>query len=301
MMRVGETTTPDPGSTQTPGEPPPVATTQAQPPETPPETAVAAAEVKGPIPFDRHEAILKNARVKTEQEVTQRFQQQYGPHVELGSRIQADPVGTVVQLVNELSEHPEYGSHVISALARTLGARRGLKAQTAADEAPQPDLVTQDGTIQAYSADRLAEIRAYDRQQILKEVDARLTPFQQREEQQLIRERHEAAVKDANTRMAKVLEPFRALPEFKENQTAIAAKTKALMDDGHDPQTALGLAVANILREVVLPTKTAQSRNELVAQAVAKSTGSTTVPGQTPAAPAKRPTSMAEGFASIKF
>ena len=296
MAAVGETTTPDPGSVPAPSEQPPDATVQALTPDTPPEVAVP--EPKGPIPFDRHEAILKNARVKTEQDVLQRVQQQYGPHVELGSRIQQDPVGTVVQLVNELSSHPQYATEVISALARTLGARRG---QSAAEEEPQADLVTADGQTHVYSAEQQAKREQWLQRQWLKQVEERLSPLQQREQQAQERERYEGAVKDAHTRMSKVLEPFKALPEFKTHQKAIAAKTQAFMEEGHDPQTALGLAVANVLREVELPNRTAQSRNELVAQAVAKSTGSTTVPGQTPAAPAKRPTSMGEAFAGIKF
>jgi hypothetical protein len=299
MVAAGATTPPDPGSAPVvPAPQPPDATVQGQAPETPPEAAVPA-ETKGPIPFDRHEAILKNARTKTEQEVVQRFQQQYGPHVELGSRIQQDPVGTVVQLVNELSSHPQYATEVISALARTLGARRGMN--TAVEEAPQADLVTTDGKTEVYSAEQQAKREAWLLQKWEKQLEERLTPLQQREQQAQERERYEVAVKDAHTRMAKVLEPFKALPEFKENQQAIAAKTQAFMDEGHDPQTALGLAVANVLRDVVLPNRTAQSRNELVAQAVAKATGSTTVPGQNPAAPAKRPTSMTEAFSGIKF
>lgn len=294
---MGETTTPDPGkAAPVTGEQPPDATVQAPGSETPPATAVP--DAKGPIPFDRHEAILKNTRAKTEQEVGQRFQQQYGPHVELGSRIQQDPVGTVVQLVNELSSHPQYATEVISALARTLGARRGMAA---AEEEPQADLVTADGQTHVYSAEQQAKREQWLQRQWMKQLDERLSPLQQREQASQERERYEYAVKDAHTRMGKVLEPFKALPEFKENQAAIAAKTSAYMDEGHDPQTALGLAVANVLRDVVLPNRTAQSRNELVAQAVAKATGSTTVPGQTPAAPAKRPQSFAEGFGGIKF
>lgn len=204
----------------------------------------------------------------------------------------------MVQLVNELSSHPQYGTEVISALARTLGARRGVNA---AEDEPQADLITADGHTEVYSAAQQAKREAWLQRQWMKQLDERLTPLQQREQQAQERERHEFAVKDAHTRMAKVLEPFKALPEFKENQPAIAAKTQAFMDEGHDPQTALGLAVANVLRDVVLPNRTAQSRNELVAQAVAKATGSTTVPGQNPAAPAKRPTSMTEAFSGIKF
>lgn len=301
MARVGEATTPDPGSVPDPGVQPPDATVQAQTTPPPVET-VPTPETKGPIPFDRHESILKNARTKTEQEVSQRFQQEYADHLRIGKQIQADPVGAVVQLVSELTEHPEYGGPVISALARALGARRGQRppVEADADAAPEADLQTTDGT-RVYSAEQLAKREAWFQKQMLSQVDQRLSPLQQREQAAQAREKHDAAVKDANARMSKVLEPFKALPEFKEHRTAIAEKTKALMAEGHEPQVAIGLAFSHVLRDVVMPSRAAQSRNELVAQAVAKSTGSTTVPGTAPAAPAKRPQSMSEAFSSIQF
>jgi hypothetical protein len=300
MAKVGDPTTPDPGSDPAPGAQPPDATAQAQPVPPPVET-VPTPDPKGPIPFDRHEVILRNARTKTEQEVTQRFQEQYAPHVEFGNKFRADPVGTLAQSVAELSEHPEYGPQIISALARTLGSRRGLRqAAPAETDEPQADLQTPDG-LRVFSADQQGKREAWLKQQWLQEVDQRLTPFQQREEAARATEQREAATKDAHTRMSKVIEPYKALPEFAEHREAIAAKTQALLSEGHDASTALGLAVATVLREVVMPSRAAQSRNDLVAQAVAKSTGSTTVPGTAPAAPAKRPTSMAEGFSAIRF
>jgi len=297
MAKVGDPATPDPGRVLK-AETPPVAATAPLQPAPPPVEPVPTPETKGPIPFDRHEAALKNARTKAAQEATQTFQQQYAPHVQLGQQIQAAPVPTVVGLVNELANHPDYGPQIISELARTLGARRGRTASPETDE-PQPDLTTADGSIRTYSAEQLAKREAWLKSQWMSEVQQQLGPIQEREKQQQARERLDTATKDADTRMSKVLAPFQALPEFQANRPAIAEKTSALMSDGHEPQVALGLAVAHVLREVVLPSRTAQSRNDLVAEAVKKSTGTTTVPGATPAAPASRPTSMLEGFRRI--
>lgn len=297
MARVPETAPGHPDGS-IPGETPPAAAIAQTPPTTTPSAEpVPSVETKGPIPFDRHEAALKNARTKTEGEITQRFQQQYGAHVELGNRFQADPIGTAVQIIQELSNHPEHGSQVISALARTLGARRG---QATEGQEPQADLQAADGTL-VYSAERLAQWQQWNSQKLMEQVDQRVAPLQQREQQMVAQERHREAVTAAHDRMSKVLAPYQALPEFTEHRAAIAAKAQSYINDGHDAQTALGLAVTTVLRETVMPARAAQSQSQLLAQAVAKSTGSTAAPGAAPAAPAGRPRDFREGFGRLSM
>lgn len=266
--------------------------------ETPPAETAPSPESRGPIPYDRHEAALKNARTKTETDVTQRFQQQYGDLVAFGQGFQADPVGWIVDSVNALVQHPQYGQPVISALARALGSRRGQGQPAVEDQEPQADVQAGDGTL-LYSAEQMAKREAWQRNRLLAEVDQRLQPLQTREQQLAAQEKHAAATKDAMTRMGKVLDPYKALPEYEEHKDAIAERTATLMKEGHDPATALGLAFTQILREVVLPKRAAQSQQQLTAQAVAKATGSTSIPGATPAAPAGRPRSFEEGYGRI--
>lgn len=286
----------EPGAPTPAGEPPAPAT--AAPPQTPPPVeTVPTADPKGPIPFDRHESILKNARAKTEAEVSQRFQQQYAPHVELGQRIQADAIGTVVGLVEGLANHPDYGPQMISALARTLGSRRGQPSH--ASEEPQADLQTADGTL-VYSAPQQAKREAWLRQQWLGEVDERLQPLQQREQTHQAQEKARVARQGAHDAMSKVVAPYLQIPEFVEHRPAITAKWQALVADGADAVNALGLAFTSVLRETVLPSRTAHSQQQLTATAVQKSLGSTSGPGAAPAAPAGRPKSFEEGFSRVR-
>jgi len=292
----------EPGATPAaaPESTPPAAPAQAAQPPTPPESAAPAepAKANGPIPFERHQDILKNARTKTEAEVTERFQQQYGPHVELGRRISADPVGTVVGLIQELAAHPDHGNAVISALARTLGSRR--QSQPAVEEQePQPDLQTPDGTL-VYSAPQLAKREQWMRKQIASELDQRLQPLQQREEQRVAQERQTQAERDASERVSKMIAPYKAmLPEFDKHKPALLEKVQGYLKEGHDAQTSMGLAVLSVINTNVMPARAAESQQQMVAQAVAKATGSTTPPGSAPSAPAKRPQSFAEGFAGL--
>lgn len=299
MAGIGESAPPDPGSVPKAEIPPVAVSAPPQPDQTPPAVPVPTPEKEGFVPQKNHIAAVKNAREKATAETVQKFQAQYAPHVQLGQQIQAAPVETIVGLVNELAANPDYEAQVISALARTLSARRG-RTQPDSTE-PQADLQTADGQTRVYSAEQQARREAWLKTQWLQEVDQRLGPIQQREQQHQASERLTAATKDANDRMAKVIAPFQAMPEYATNRPAIAEKTQAFLAAGHDPQTALGLAVATVLREVVLPSRTAQSQDELRAEAVRKSTGSTHAPGAAPATPSARPQSMLESFRQIKL
>jgi hypothetical protein len=98
----------------------------------------------------------------------------------------------------------------------------------------------------------------------------------------------------------KTLAPYKQmLPDFEKHKPALWEKSQESMAQGYDAQTALGYAVTHVLREVVLPASAAQREKQLVAQAVAKSTGSTSTPGTTPAAPAGRPKDFHSAFGRI--
>jgi len=240
---------------------------------------------------------LQNARTKAEAEVSHKFQQQYGEYVALGNRIEANPVETVVQLLQGLSQHPEHGAAATTAIARILGSRRGQQSapQDQAAQEPQADLQASDGTL-VYSAERLAQWQQWNSQKLMAEVEQRLAPLQQREQQALAQERYQQRWQEAQANTSKILAPYQALPEFSENKPAIAAKAKSLMESGIKAEQAIGLAVAHVLREVVLPSRAAQSQQQLQATAVQKSLGSTSAPGASPSAPAGRPRSFEEGF-----
>jgi hypothetical protein len=239
---------------------------------------------------------LQNAREKAAAETHQKFSQQYGAHVELGNRIASDPVGTVVGLIESLAAHPEHGTAVISALARTLGARR-----TAADDAePQADLQTPDGTL-VYSAPQMAAWHQWNQRKVDQQIDQRLQPLQEREQQRVASERVQQARSEAMDRMSKVIAPYReALPDFDRHKPALLKKSQELLKNGFDAQTALGLAVVSLINDTVLPARAASQQQQLVASAVAKATGSTNAPGTAVAGTATRPKDFADAFSRIK-
>jgi hypothetical protein len=276
----------------------PAASAQVTPDGEAPAVAAPPAEApQGPIPFDRHQRIVQNVRQKAEQEVGQRFQQQYGAHVELGNRISSDPVGTVVGLIDTLANHPEYGNAVISALARTLGSRRGAAG---ADAEPQADLQTPDGTL-VYSAPQLAAWHQWQQRKFEAQMDQRLQPLQAREEERVAQERMSQARGEAMDRMSKVIAPYKQLlPDWDRHKPALLQKSQEFLQEGYDAQTSLGLAVISVLNTTVAPQRAASQQQQLLATAVAKATGSTSQPGTSVAGAAGRPKDFAEAFSRIR-
>jgi len=293
MAEPAPATPSDPGVASDPSAPV-TSEPASQPTETP--AAAPAAETQGPIPYDRHQRILQNTREKTANEVGQRFQQQYGAHVELGNRISADPVGTVVGLIDTLANHPEYGNAVISALARTLGSRRGV----AADAEPQADLQTPDGTL-VYSAPQLAAWHQWQQRKFEAQMDQRLQPLQAREEERVAQERMTQARSEAMDRMSKVIAPYKQLlPDWDRHKPQLLAKSQEFLQEGYDAQTSLGLAVMSVFNSTVVPARAASQQQQLLATAVAKATGSTSQPGTSVAGSTARPKDFAEAFSRIK-
>jgi hypothetical protein len=202
----------------------------------------------------------------------------------------------VVGLIASLANHPEHGTAVISALARTLGSRRG----GAGEEEPQADLQTPDGT-PVYSAPQLAAWNAWNQRKFEAQIAQQLQPLQQREQERVATERMTQAKAEASERMSKVIEPYKKLlPDWDRHRPALLEKSRSYLEEGYDAQTALGLAVMSVLNETVLPAKTAMSQQQLVASAVAKATGSTSAPGASVAQPASRPRDFAEAFGRVK-
>jgi hypothetical protein len=90
------------------------------------------------------------------------------------------------------------------------------------------------------------------------------------------------------------------LPDWDRHKPKLLEKSQAFLQEGYDAQTALGLSVLSVLNDTVVPARAASQQQQLVAQAVAKATGSTSAPGTATAGVAKRPTDFAEAFSRIR-
>lgn len=238
-----------------------------------------ATPAKGPIPYERHEAVLQSTRDKTTREVVSRVQQQFGPAIEFQQRVTADPVGAITNLLNEAVSHPDLGPQIVSAMARALSARR---TDTAALEPIQTDA----GDF--YSAEQVQQL--IDRQ-----IGQRLQPFEearaQSQQAQDAQRQHDQTVSTVQSRLAQ----WNAQPGFQTHASEIAEQQAAFVAQGADTWTALGLAYAT-----VVPKKLqAQQTTQQVQDAARKAAASTGHPGTVSPMVRPRPKTFRESLERV--
>lgn len=290
---AGATDTLDPGAEVQQSE-------QAAPAPTSPVTPEQQAQVSEaqnlkPIPVDDHKRILETQRVKIREQVEQEFKQQYSEAFQVLERFRTDPGAAIAEMIADGMAHPELSPVVAAAAARALAARRGQAQPQAEEPEPTADLQLPDGT-PLMSAQRLAEWRQWNDRRLMRDLDQKLAPIQQREQSIQAKEKHDAAFTEAKGRMAKVLDRFKSRPHYAENKQAISEKAIALMNEGVDAVTALGAAYADVLETVVLPARASAEKHALVKQAVEQSKGSTAPPSAVMPSSQGRPRSMAEAL-----
>lgn len=272
---VGATDTPDPGANQP--DPTTPAPAIAEPGTDVGDTPVSeATSAKGPIPFDRHEAILQNTRQKTAQDVVSQVQQRFGGAIQFQQQLASDPIGTLTQLVDEAVSDPRIGQQFVSHLARTLSARRNLTP-----------IETEVGPV--YTADQMEAL-------LDQKLAERIGPIEQErraaEQQRAIEQVRTQTRETVKTRLGQ----WQKQPGFKEHEPQIAAKQAEYVANGHDTWSALGFAYA----DVVIPTLKAQQATQFVQEAVKKAQASTNNPATVAPISQPRPRSFAEAFAQVR-
>ena len=274
LQSVGASDTPDPGSDSSDLTTPAPATAEPGTDPNQPPVGEQATSAKGPIPFDRHEAILQNTRQKTAQDVVSQVQQRFGGAIQFQQQFTSDPIGTLTQLVDEAVSDPNIGQQFVSHLARTLSARR----QTAITP-----IDTEVGPV--YTADQV--------QQLMEQTIAqRLAPIEQdrqRAEQQRAAEQQRTQTREA---VVSRLSAWQKQPGFKDHEPQIAAKQQEYVNQGMDTWSALGLAYS----EVVIPTLKAQQANQFVSDAVRKAQASTNNPATVAPISKPRPKTFREAL-----
>jgi hypothetical protein len=285
-----------PAATTPEGTTPPPASASAATTVPPGDSAASTgipATPQGPIPFDRHQAALDNARTKAKDEALAEWRQQHGwaEHVDRAAVEQAQRVGQlyaqnrvafVDQLLQDALQNQTDGPQILSLIGRALASRRGQSAQLETE--PEPDLQTEDGR-GVYSATQLQKWRDWNNRQLEARFDQKLQPLQSAEERRAqdaaVAEMRTQAVTDAQA----LLTELRQSPGFKEHEVAIKAAMTA------DPK----LSVEAAYRKVVVPKLSQTERQAVVADLQKTATATTASPTHSSAAPPKSYASM--GFA----
>ena len=220
----------------------------------------------GPIPLDRHTAILANAREKAKAEALAEWRQQYGwaesmPRDQVTAmsdwyqRAAQDPVKFAADLVDELAADPSHAPALRSQAARLL---RAARAQAETDIEPDIPVLNDQGQVvsKAFSADRV-------RQLIAREVEKAVNPLQQSQHQREQREQQETYQRQLQTFTRQESSRIRAavekLPHATEHWDAIVAKAKTYSED-----IPVGEALRAAWAEVVGPLLTARAKTEVL-------------------------------------
>lgn len=281
LTAAGLTGGPAPDDTTDPQTAPVAAIAPPETPAVPPSVEMAATDPKGPIPFDRHSAILENARRKTAEEIVGRVEQQYGPAIQLQQRLQSDTLGTLTQLIDEAVSHPEIGQHVISQLARTLSARRQKTSEIAPIE-------TEIGKV--YTAEQVEAL-------VERQMAQRFAPIEQERQERALEAQQMRQQQETRQTVAQNLKAYESRPGFVEHKTDIAARQKAYVAQGMNMWAALGAAYSDVLTEKVWPQQQAATTTKFVQSAVAKAQASTGNPAAVAPSTSRRPTTWEEALA----
>jgi hypothetical protein len=272
LLKDEESSTPE---TQ---ETPAVSEGEAPTTEAPPQDAADSdASKQGPIPFAVHKTALENARTKAAEETQQRLLQEWRSQVEpvlphLNAITQDAQNGTIdglTSLIAAYAENPQLGPQVRSLFGRMLSQQRQQQAQPQAptDTRPEPDLQTADGAL-VYSAERAQQLMAWEKRQLLAEVQQQMKPLQEMRQQQetqvRIAQQRDAALQWATSQ----LQEFRADPDFKAHEAVVKERMAA------NPSWSLDRAWQQVYRDVVVPKKLAQGNVQYLEAAAKKSRGS---------------------------
>lgn len=263
--------------------PAPVPATVEPPPDAAAPESQAPLDAKGPIPFDRHTAILENARRKSAEEIVGRVESQFGPAIQLQQRMQTDPIGTLTQLIDEAVAHPEIGQHVVSQLARTLSARRSQKTDLTPIE-------TEVGPV--YTASQVEAL-------VAQQIAQRVAPIEQERQARAEEARQTQQREQTRQTVTSRLKHWESRPGFSEHKADIAEAQKAYVSQGIDTWSALGLAYADVYEAKVRPKQQAAQTTQFVQSAVAKAQASTGNPGVVAPSTNRRPTTWDEAFKQV--
>jgi hypothetical protein len=167
-----------PPSAPSPSTPPAQAAIAPAPtPETP-----AEATTRGPIPFDRHKAVITNTRNEASAEARKKTLEEYG----IAEGVTPAVVTHGVNLARMLTENPKLFLQIVQSQLGVEAAPAAPAApKPAEDPEPEPDIPLQDGRF-VYSAEQLRARDQWRERQLLKQVDERYGPLKDAHEQQTL-------------------------------------------------------------------------------------------------------------------
>jgi hypothetical protein len=143
------------------------------------EAVEASTLARGPIPYDRHQAVVTNTRQKVRAEVEGEWKPKY-ERLSWAESVDAAKAQQAIALQTALESMADDPQTALAFLARKLGVTTDALAapgpKVDADPAPEPDIPLEDGT-QVYSATATRKLLEWQARQLSKQVDASYGPL----------------------------------------------------------------------------------------------------------------------------
>ena len=266
---------------------------------------------RGPIPYDRHEAILKKAREDAAAESAARFSQyqgldhmtpdQWGAVSGLMTRLASSPLDTIGELLDEMGQNPANARQLQQWISQRFPAPAQMSAPVAAQQ-PAPvheDPMPQPDSEGGYTTAGLAKLLAWQSRQTMAEMTKATAPLQSELSRMKSERDHRELVTQANEYATNLLSEVAALPGFRENQAAIKQRFLQLRFPKGTPNGDITAALYKCYLDIALPTFAQSAKQTMLNTLDHKAKATTTTPqGRTAAAPTAKPKGLREALAA---
>jgi len=262
---------------------------------------------QGPIPFERHQAILKKERDRADRVAWAQDLADAGitdakkihDAIRLYDGVDGDPLGFIERYIEVLKANPDLAQAAEAMLGRVAGGHGAARGKAAGDEAePQPDLENRETGELAYSPGQMRKWQAWSQRQAAQDFEARLDqrlaerlkPVEQdlRARQQEMQAQQ--IVQDEATNVQREFNDVKDLPFFSEHKAAIKAVCAQ-----HDYRISLKDAYLIVLKSTIAPSLTQRGAESYAARLKQQHAASSASPSAASTAPTpKAPKSFSD-------
>lgn len=249
----------------------------------------------GPIPFEAHKTALENARTKATTEAQAAFDRDYGwakqvpreslEHFgQIASQMTSDPIGFLNQFVAELQANPVHAAQLRSNAGRMLAAKQ-------ANTEPPPDVEIVDANGQVtgttYSADRLAKRDAWNRAQLMADVQKEYGPLKTERDRQVAQRQADETTQQINVKADEVLSE---VTDILDGNKALMGEVSKLMDA--NPRWTAHKAALEVRKMRIAPALAGKAQTDVLESLKTKAAAQAVNPASAVVAATSRPKSF---------
>lgn len=243
------------------------------------EAPVSGQPAQGPIPFDRHQAAIRNAR----QEARQELEQELGWARTIGDRQRIERAITILDRLERDPNgfHQQLGSELTPAQAQALEELND----------PEPDLRDMTGNPITYSAKSVKALVKNEVERARRELLAEINPLRETSDEWRQAQQTQAVQAQARQTATEVLTELRQNPEFKKHEPEVLRLYQQMepVRQKYGAVATLQMAWNRFYHETIVPTLThrqeQQTLTDLQRSAAAGTPGAVTPPAPTPSKP----------------